>query len=320
MCPPTSAQPPPSHLSGAPIVFLPAWRHHKNGNTIKHHPPPSTGPPLQHSECQRWGISGTAKGGCPRAGVCTGLGSVPGWGLYRAGVRAGLGSVPGWGPHRAGVCTGLGSPSGWGLYRAGVPIGLGSVPGWGLYRAGISAGLGSVPGWGPCRAGVPIGLWSVPGWDQCRAGVCTGLGSPSGWGLYRAGFSLGLGSVPGWGLYRAGVPIGLGSPGWARCRCPLPVPARPALGVARILPLPRAQSRGQAELPVRGPGNAGLCRALPLLWDSVSWTPHTWRVPGQTLCPLSPPLALPGLLLQESGCCPHPCPHLPLTPHLILHH
>lgn len=121
------------------------------------------------------------------------------------------------------------------------------------------------------------------------------------------------------GSLRAGVP-GL----WARCRCPLPVPARPGLGVAHILPVPRTQSsrRGRSWagrapwIPAACPGKR---QPLPGAATAVGLkSPHRWGEQGETLCPC----ALPSLCLGLAGCCrsgaavpslspstPYPTPH-----------
>lgn len=89
-----------------------------------------------------------------------------------------------------------------------------------------------------------------------------------------------LSGTPKGGCPRAGGPCRAGVPGlWARCRCPLPVPARPGLGVAHILPLPRAQSPGRGQ-PWAGraprcvsqemPASAGCSRCC-----GTAWGPHT---------------------------------------------
>lgn len=110
----------------------------------------------------------------------------------------------------------------------------------------------------------------------------------------------------------AGVP-GL----WARCRCPLPVPARPGLGVAHILPLPRTQSsrRGRPRAG-RAPWIPGACprkrQPVPGAATRVGQrvglrSPHRWEQ-GPCVSVPSPRSAWGWLAAAGAGLLSPPCP------------
>lgn len=124
----------------------------------------------------------------------------------------------------------------------------------------------------------------------------------------------GVSGLWGWVHFRdppeAELPLGLGGPCqaggvpragggcprlWARCGCPLLVPA-PSL--AASCPCQGCEALGKAGprqaglpvFPVPVLGDASLSRVLPTTveWNVGLRTPHRWRGQGETLCPTSP--------------------------------